>query len=182
MPRAPFVISAVQSLPNRFAGKLGWDFEQLLPFQKAYVAGFRVARPTKDLPTAYSSALNLAAYDLEIAVQKEVSAEEQKLLRYKPAYPATTFRLILLPLFAGHFMHEGRKHDYAINGYDGTLAGDLPTQVLPPTPQPTVVPDARSRWRKIGATILAVVEFAAGGLILLLKLIVKLFIFLYRFF
>lgn len=125
--RMPIRIGAVDKLPNDFVASLvDWNYDDLLAFDKDYIAGFAASRLKMDLNEAYKQAKKTATGILEIIACEEIGGNEPKVYNLKPSLSNATFQPILIPVYTGSYTFEGQIRHFAINGHTGEIKGDAP--------------------------------------------------------
>jgi hypothetical protein len=123
----PVRVKAFDKLPNNFVASLvDWNYDDLLPFNEAYLAGFAASRPKMNLNRAYKEAQETATGILEIIACEEIGGNEPKVLSLKPSLSHATFQPILIPVYTGSYKFNGQLYHFAINGNTGELKGTAP--------------------------------------------------------
>ena len=102
-------------------------YEQLVPFEPAYLAGFLAEKYSEDEETCYQRAAGRALGSLEGALRSSYSkysgvlksADEQQITEHKSQY-------VLMPVWMLYTQYEEKPWLFAMNGQTGKFIGDLP--------------------------------------------------------
>lgn len=123
------LIIASNLLPQKNLNKLlrsSYNPQELKPYNSQYLAGFRVARYSVPLTTAYNVAQSIADSVIKVQIKHIVGGDKQRIKFTKTHYSNRTFKHILLPLWILRYRYFGRYYYVAISGIDGSVLGNYP--------------------------------------------------------
>ena len=121
------LVPATTSLSsNRLHDLEPWDLERIKPYNPAYLAGFKAQRYQVDLADGFERAKDLMAPVIERDVRNDIGGDEQQIDQMSTEYFKTTFKHLLLPVYAGAYQFNGKVFQIAVNGRTGEIHGDRP--------------------------------------------------------
>ena len=121
------LIAATLSLPpNRLAALEPWDLDQLKPYNPAFLSGFKAQRYQVDLGDGFERAKVVIAPAIESDVRSDIGGDEQRIDSLETRYRETTFKHLLLPVYAGAYRFNGKLFQIVVNGRTGEIQGDRP--------------------------------------------------------
>jgi hypothetical protein len=124
------LIAATLSLSeNRLAGLEPWDLEQLKPYNPAFLSGFKAQRYQIDLASGFDRAKEVMAPVIESDVRADIGGDEQRIDSLQTEYRETTFKHLLLPVYAGAYRYNNKLFQIVVNGRTGEIQGDRPYSV-----------------------------------------------------
>ena len=142
------LVSAATSLPEGLVGELQpWDMQVLVPYDDAWLAGFRAESYSVPLPAAFERAKGVMAAAIRDDVARDIGGEHQRIHRVDTRHEGVTFKHVLLPVWLAAYRFRDRTFRFVVNARTGEVQGERPWS-----------------WIKIGLAVLA-------GVALLLLLI-----------
>jgi len=124
------LIAATLSLPpNRLADLEPWDLEQLKPYNPAFLSGFKAQRYQVDLADGFERAKDVMLPVIESDVRADIGGDEQRIDSLDTQYRETTFKHLLLPVYAGAYRFNNKLFQIVVNGRTGEIQGDRPYSV-----------------------------------------------------
>ena len=124
------LIAATLSLPpNRLADLEPWDLEQLKPYNPAFLSGFKAQRYQVDLAKGFERAKEVMLPVIESDVRADIGGDEQRIDSLDTEYRETTFKHLLLPVYAGAYRFNNKLFQIVVNGRTGEIQGDRPYSV-----------------------------------------------------
>jgi len=121
------LIAATLSLPpNRLADLEPWDLDQLKPYNPAFLSGFKAQRYQIDLADGFERAKEVIAPVIASDVRADIGGDEQRIESLETRYRETTFKHLLLPIYAGAYRYNGKLFQIVVNGRTGEIQGDRP--------------------------------------------------------
>ena len=121
------LIAGTQALPpNRLADLEPWDLEQLKPYNPAFLSGFRAQRYQVELAEGFERAKEVMLPVIESDVRSDIGGDEQRIESLQTEYRETTFKHLLLPVYAGAYRYNGKLFQILVNGRTGEIQGDRP--------------------------------------------------------
>ena len=106
-----------------------WDLDQLKPYNPAFLAGFKAQRYQVDLGDGFERAKDLVAPVIEQDVRNDIGGDEQRIDEMDTEYFKTTFKHLLLPVYAGAYRFNGKVFQIVVNGRTAEIHGDRPYSV-----------------------------------------------------
>jgi len=124
------LIAATLSLPsNRLAALEPWDLPELKPYNPAFLSGFKAQRYQVDLAQGFELMKEVIAPSIQSAVRNDIGGDEQRIDSLSTSYSETTFKHLLLPVYAGAYRYNGKLFQILVNGRTGEIQGDRPYSV-----------------------------------------------------
>lgn len=106
-----------------------WDTDYLKPYNPAFLAGFKAQRYQIGLEEGFERAKDLMAALIERDVREDIGGDEQQIDAMSTEYFKTTFKHLLLPVYAGAYRFNGKVFQIVVNGRTGEIHGDRPYSV-----------------------------------------------------
>lgn len=106
-----------------------WDLDYLKPYNPAFLAGFKAQRYQVGLEEGFDRAKDLMAPVIERDVNEDIGGDVQQIDEMSTEYFKTTFKHLLLPVYAGAYRFNGRVFQIVVNGRTGEIHGDRPYSV-----------------------------------------------------
>jgi DNA-directed RNA polymerase subunit RPC12/RpoP len=125
------LIPATLSLPpDRLTALEPWDLAELKPYNPAFLSGFKAQRYQVDLGDGFESAKGVVAPVIESDVRADIGGDEQRIDSLNTSYYETTFKHLLLPVYAGAYRYKGKLYQILVNGRTGEIQGERPYSAL----------------------------------------------------
>ena len=103
-----------------------WDLERIKAYNPAFLAGFKAQRYQVNLADGFERAKYLMAPVIESSVRNDIGGDEQQINEMATEYYDTTFKHLLLPVYAGAYHFNGKVFQIVVNGRTGEIHGDRP--------------------------------------------------------
>lgn len=143
------LVLATRSLPYRLAEQLEpWNLQNLVPYDAAYVQGFRVESYQVDLEAGFGIAANRMRPQITETVRRDIGGDHQRVGGLDVEYREITYKHILLPIWVSSYRERGKVYRVMVNAVTGEVQGERPYSIA-----------------KIVLTVLAVLA-AVGALLL----------------
>lgn len=124
------LIPATRSVPpQRLKSLEPWDLNALVPYEPAYLSGFRAQRYQVDLGTGFESAQQLMATVIHSDVCSAIGGDEQRVHRIATDYSDEAFKHLLLPVWIAAYRFEGKVFQVLINARTGEVQGERPYSI-----------------------------------------------------
>ncbi|HXQ68904.1 MAG TPA: hypothetical protein VN844_00325, partial [Pyrinomonadaceae bacterium] len=124
------LIPATRSLPtDRLAALEPWDLAELKAYDPAFLSGFRAQRYQIDLGEGFEEAKRVVKPVIERDVRNDIGGDEQRIDTLSTSYYETTFKHLLLPVYAGAYRYNGQLYQILVNGRTGEIQGERPYSV-----------------------------------------------------
>jgi DNA-directed RNA polymerase subunit RPC12/RpoP len=133
------LVPAATSLPDGLVGELQpWDLGSLVPYDDAYLAGFRAESYSVPLPAGFERAKEKMAAVIRADVARDIGGDHQRIHRVDTDYESVTFKHVLLPVWLAAYRFRDRTFRFVVNARTGEVQGERPWS-----------------WVKIGLAVLA---------------------------
>ena len=106
-----------------------WDLDYLKPYNPAFLSGFKAQRYQVGLEEGFDRAKELMAPMIERDVREDIGGDVQQIDQMSTEYFKTTFKHLLLPVYAGAYRFNGKVFQIVVNGRTGEIHGDRPYSV-----------------------------------------------------
>jgi ribosomal protein S27E len=121
------LIPGTQAIPAAQLDQLApWDLTQLMPYDPAYLAGFKAQRSQVSLPQGFGLAQAVMAPVIDRDVRSDIGGDEQRVHDVATAYHAVTFKHILLPVWLSAYRYNNKQFQVMVNAQTGEVLGDRP--------------------------------------------------------
>lgn len=114
---------------TRLRGLEPWDLQALVPYEPAYLSGFKAQRYQVDLGTGFESAKEIMSGVIHSDVCSDIGGDEQRVHSIQTAYSDETFKHILLPVWIAAYRFEGKVFQVLINARTGEVQGERPYSI-----------------------------------------------------
>ena len=140
------LVVASESLPRKYAQALEpWDLEKLVPYQDAYLAGFRAESYQVDLPIGFERAKEIMAPTIHQTICSDIGGDRQQVSSQDSNYADITFKHVLLPVWLSAYRYRNKIYRFLVNARTGEVQGERPWS-----------------WAKITLAVLAGCALAGG--------------------
>lgn len=120
-------VAATQAIDrSRLEELTPWDFDQLVPYQPAYLAGFQAQRYQVTLPQGFAEAQQQMVPGIESAIRRDIGGDEQRIHQRQTSYRQVAFKHVLLPVWIGAYRFQGRVFQVCVNARTGEVQGERP--------------------------------------------------------
>jgi hypothetical protein len=121
------LIPATTTLPDKQLQKLApWELRHGVPYQPAYLSGYRTLRYDVEPDTGLDSAKAIMHSVIEGDCKTDIGGDEQRVANMDTRYAQTMFKLVLLPVWIAAYLHAGRTWQVLVNANTGEVIGDRP--------------------------------------------------------
>lgn len=124
------LVPASNSVPEKHASRLkDWDLPSLVPYQEAYLTGFRTERYRKGLELGFEDAKLQMEPTINQSIRYDIGGDEQQITSKASQYDRITFKHVLLPIYMGAYKFQDKSYSYLVNARTGEVQGDAPISV-----------------------------------------------------
>ena len=124
------LVPATISLSAERLAKLEpWDLEALKPYDPAFLSGFKAQRYQIDLRAGFERVKEVVAPVIKSDVRRDIGGDEQRIDHLSTEHYDTTFKHLLLPVYAGAYRYNGKVFQIVVNGRTGEIQGERPYSV-----------------------------------------------------
>jgi DNA-directed RNA polymerase subunit RPC12/RpoP len=103
-----------------------WDFDQLRPYDPAFLSGFKAQRYQVELAQGFEQAKQAIAPTIANNVRDDIGGDEQRIDSLQTRYSDVTFKHLLLPVYAGAYRYNAKVYQILVNGRTGEIQGERP--------------------------------------------------------
>lgn len=119
-------IPATKSVLPEYVRHLHWEFDALVPYEPAYLAGHKAQTYQVSLIEGYEEFKAQAAEAIEGDVRQDIGGDEQRVHNIHTDFSDVTFKHLLLPVYAGAYRYNNRVFQIVVNGRTGEVQGERP--------------------------------------------------------
>jgi DNA-directed RNA polymerase subunit RPC12/RpoP len=125
------LVIASNTLPRNNTEKLEpWDLSNMVPFDEAFLSGFRTECYQVDLKEGLGYAKTRMDEYIEMLIRQDIGGDHQRISSVNTNYSNLTFKHILLPIWISTYRYENKSFRYLVNGRSGEVQGEYPVSVL----------------------------------------------------
>ncbi|KAA0214435.1 MAG: hypothetical protein DYG94_11160 [Leptolyngbya sp. PLA3] len=147
------LVAATGSLDRNMLEKLEpWDLDGLVPYEDAFLAGFRSESYAIDLASGFTRAQELMDPHIRATIRSDIGGDEQQISWMQPHYNGITFKHLLLPVWILAYRYGNKSFQVLVNARTGEVIGTRPY----------------SAWKI--ATLVACILLAAGLVLLIVAM------------
>ena len=119
-------IPATKSLLPDYVKHLSWEFNELVPYEPAYLAGHKAQTYQVSLEEGFELFKQEASAIIYNDVRHDIGGDEQQVESVNTDYSNVTFKHLLLPVYAGAYRYNNRVFQIVVNGRTGEVQGERP--------------------------------------------------------
>ena len=119
-------IPATKSLLPDYIKKLNWEFNDLVPYEPAYLAGHKAQTYQVSLEEGFELFKQNTASIIYNDVRHDIGGDEQQVHNVSTDYSNITFKHLLLPVYAGAYRYNNKVFQIVVNGRTGEVQGERP--------------------------------------------------------
>ena len=120
-------VPATKSLPEKYINKLEpWDLQDLKPYEPAYLSGHKAQTYQVRLEEGFELFKTRASAVIYNDVRHDIGGDEQRVNQVDTQYSNTTFKHLLLPVYASAYKFNGKTFQIVVNGRTGEVQGERP--------------------------------------------------------
>ncbi len=121
------LVCASNTLPTHHTENLEpWDLPALIPYQDAYLQGFRAESYHISLEEGLDKAKHIMHPIIEATICRDIGGDVQDVISAQTQYRDITFKHILLPLWISAYRYSGKVFRFVVNGRSGEVNGERP--------------------------------------------------------
>lgn len=121
------LVVASESLPRNYMRKLEpWELDALVPYDDAYLSGFRTESYTVELERGYRIAQERMQPEIDRAIRRDIGGDTQRISSKSTDYDDVTFKHILLPVWLAAYRYGDDVYRIMINARTGEVQGERP--------------------------------------------------------
>lgn len=121
------LVAATRSIDRKRLNDLDpWDLETVVPYEPAYLAGFKAQRYQVDMPAGFEEARQLMSHEIHYTVCRDIGGDEQRVSDIRTQYDGVSFKHVLLPVWIGAYRFQGKVFQVIVNARTGEVQGERP--------------------------------------------------------
>lgn len=121
------LVVASDSLPRNYMRKLEpWELDAVVPYDDAYLSGFRTESYTVDLERGYGIAQERMQPEIDGDIRRDIGGDTQRISSKSTDYDDVTFKHILLPVWLAAYRYGDDVYRIMINARTGEVQGERP--------------------------------------------------------
>ncbi len=121
------LVPASGSLPrDRTEALEPWDLKNAVPYDDAYLAGFRAESYQIGLEEGFERAKGIMAGVIDATIRRDIGGDAQRIVSRSTRYDNITFKHILLPVWMSAYRYKGRVYRFLVNARTGEVQGERP--------------------------------------------------------
>lgn len=121
------LVPAADCLPKEYVRALEpWDLQALVPFDAAYLSGFRAERYQIDLKSGFEEARARMDQAIRQLCLADIGGDAQRLFDVRTQHLSVTFKHVLLPLWHSVYRYRDRPYHFVVNARTGEVQGERP--------------------------------------------------------
>lgn len=125
------LVPATTALPaNRLEQLQPWQLERGVPFQPAYLFGYRTLRYNTEPDAGLEAAKAQMRPVIETDCRSDIGGDEQRVHSMDTRYAEIMFKLVLLPVWIAAYLHAGRTWQVFVNANTGEVIGERPFSAM----------------------------------------------------
>jgi len=126
-PFDDLLIPASDTLPRKYVAELEpWDLNNLVPFDSAYLQGYRSERYSVDLELGFESAQLNMEEPIRQSIRCDIGGDHQRINSVYTTYSDISFKHILLPVWVTAYRFKDKAYRIVINARTGEVQGERP--------------------------------------------------------
>ena len=103
-----------------------WDLSAGVPYDDAYLAGFRAEHYAIDLPAGFARSNELMLPQIRGTIRADIGGDTQRIGSMDSTYHAITFKHLLLPVWIATYRYRDTLYQVLINARTGEVVGQRP--------------------------------------------------------
>lgn len=124
------VVQGSTTLAAKHAQRIqNWDIANLVPYEEAFMSGFRTERYNIGLEQGFHNAQEIMTDVIRGDIRADIGGDEQQIATMSTQWDNITFKHILVPTYLGAYKFKGKTFGFLINGRTGAISGDAPVSV-----------------------------------------------------
>ncbi len=121
------LVAGTETLPAEYRPHVEHgDLQALVPFNEAYLAGFRAESYSIGLDRGFELACAEMQPTIDQHIRSDIGGDEQRISSKDTDYRDVTFKHILLPLWISVFQYRDRPFRFTVDARTGRVHGERP--------------------------------------------------------
>jgi predicted RNA-binding Zn-ribbon protein involved in translation (DUF1610 family) len=107
-----------------------WDLKDCVPYDDAYLAGFRAEVYSIGLPEGFEVAKQKMKPVIVGAIESDIGGDEQRVSSMSTQYAGVTFKHVLLPVWMSAYRYQNTVYSFMVNARTGEVVGERPYSAI----------------------------------------------------
>lgn len=120
------VMATTSVSPDKLETLDPWDLKDCVPYDDAYLAGFRAEVYSVGLPEGFEVAKEKMKPRIVSAIERDIGGDEQRISSMTTRYADVTFKHVLLPIWMSAYRFQGKVYTFMVNARTGEVVGERP--------------------------------------------------------
>jgi DNA-directed RNA polymerase subunit RPC12/RpoP len=119
-------VPASKTVLPAYLESLQWNFNELVPYEPAYLAGHKAQTYQVSLEEGFERFKQIAEQIIAGDVRQDIGGDRQQIHSLNAEFSGVTFKHTLVPVYAGAYRFNNRVFQVVINGRTGEVHGERP--------------------------------------------------------
>lgn len=119
-------VPASRSVLPEYIDRLNWNFNELVPYEPAYLAGHLAQTYQVSLEDGFERFKQIAENVIVGDIHRDIGGDRQRIDTMHTDYSNITFKHLLVPVYAGAYRFNGKVYQVVVNGKTGEVYGERP--------------------------------------------------------
>jgi DNA-directed RNA polymerase subunit RPC12/RpoP len=119
-------VPATTSVLPKYIGELNWDFNELVPYEPAYLSGHLAQTYQVSLEEGFEHFKLMIEDAINSDVRRDIGGDRQQINSLDTQYSNITFKHLLVPVYAGAYRFNNKVYQIIVNGKTGEVYGERP--------------------------------------------------------
>ncbi|CAN5589203.1 hypothetical protein BH23BAC4_BH23BAC4_04170 [soil metagenome] len=102
------------------------ELKSLVPYESAYLSGFRTETYTIDLEGGFRAACQIMDGVVNQSIRRDIGGDDQRITWTHTDYNDVTFKHILLPVWISTYRYRDKPYRFVVNARTGAVQGERP--------------------------------------------------------
>lgn len=119
-------VPASKTVLPAYLENLRWNFNELVPYEPAYLAGHKAQTYQVSLEEGFERFKQIAENVIAGDVRADIGGDRQQIHSMNTDFAAVTFKHLLVPVYAGAYRFNSKVYQVVVNGKTGEVYGERP--------------------------------------------------------
>ena len=110
----------------KYLEKLNWNFGELVSYEPAYLSGHKAQTYQVSLEEGFERFKQIAEQVIRQDIRQDIGGDQQQISSLDTGYSDTTFKHLLVPVYASAYKFNSKVYQVVINGRTGEVQGERP--------------------------------------------------------
>lgn len=119
-------VPATKSVLPKYLERLNWDFQGLVSYEPAFLAGHKAQTYQVSLEEGFERFKQIADAVIRQDVRRDIGGDHQRIHSLDTQFSNVTFKHLLVPVYSGAYRFNNKIYQVVINGRTGEVQGERP--------------------------------------------------------